>query len=77
MGSVVEKKKKTLLDRLLSKVKPGSQQETMDLAVSDFESGDIDLEEIALIESRREMLRAEKHNNSDAVVTHNTNEEGS
>ena len=67
MGSVVEKRKKTLLDKLLSKVKPKAQQETMDCAVSGFENVDISPDEIAQIQSRREKLRAEKHDDSDTV----------
>jgi len=70
MSNVIKKKKKSLLSRIIGKIKGGSFQHGQDDFTSDVPLNDIctNGEDINAIESRRNELRAAKHGNSDAMV---------
>jgi hypothetical protein len=73
MSNVIKKKKKTLLDKLVAKVKTASApHEPVDsvgsLPFCDY-STEADDAEAAAIALRRDELRASQHGNTDATVT--------
>ncbi len=70
MSSVIKKKRKTLLENILGKIKPNlSSIEKRDIKCNiPLNDARIDDVEIAIITSRRNELRNVKHGNSDAIV---------
>jgi hypothetical protein len=70
MSSVVKKKKKTLIAKIIEKAKGESnpqEQEgiALDIPLSDTRTNGVDMETIL---SRRNELRAMQHSNSDVMV---------
>jgi len=70
MGNVIKKKKKSLLSRIIGKIKSDSLTHVQDGFASDVPLNEsrTNGEDITAIESRRNELRIDKHGNSDAMV---------
>ena len=75
MDSVIKKKKKSLLPRIIGRIKNDSSPHGQDGVVSDIPLDDVSTnsDDIVTIASRRNELKKAKHGNTDAVVTFNGN----